>query len=125
VAAAQQHVLDLFQSELEIPLVDRVIGVAGTYTALAATHLDLAEYDRAEVDGAVLTGDDLHALVERLAAMTVDQIAAIPSMDPGRAPVIVGGAVIAELALAASGHTRLAVSESDMLDGIVFSLCRS
>ncbi len=122
VAAAQRHVADLFQSELEVPPIGRVIGVAGTYTTLAATHLGLAEYDRAEVDGTVLTGEELHALVRQLAAMTVDQIAAIPSMDPGRAPVILGGAVIAELALAASGRTQLTVSESDILDGIALSL---
>jgi exopolyphosphatase/guanosine-5'-triphosphate,3'-diphosphate pyrophosphatase len=122
VASAQAHVVALFQSELELPQVGRVIGVAGTYTTLAAAQLDLAAYDRTVVDGTVLTDSDLRTMVEWLATLTVDQIAEIPSMDPGRAPVILGGAIIAELALATSGQTRLTVSESDILDGIALSI---
>lgn len=121
VAAARSHVADLFSAELALPDVASVIGVAGTYTTLAAVQLDLAEYDRAAVDGTVLTIDELRNMVERLAALTVDQIAEIPSMDPARAPVILGGAIIAELALAVSGHDELMVSESDILDGIALS----
>jgi exopolyphosphatase/guanosine-5'-triphosphate,3'-diphosphate pyrophosphatase len=123
IASGRRHVADLFQSELELPPIGRVIGVAGTYTTLAAAHLDLAEYDRAAVDGTVLTGEGLRAMVEQLATLTVGQISEIPSMDPGRAPVIVGGAIIAEQALAASGRARLTVSESDILDGIALSIC--
>jgi len=123
ITSGRLHVADLFESELELPPIGRVIGVAGTYTTLAAAYLGLAEYDRAAVDGTVLTGEDLQAMVEQLATLTVDQIAEIPSMDPDRAPVILGGAMIAEQALAASGRTRLTVSESDVLDGIALSIC--
>jgi len=124
MARAHRHVADLLEAGLELPPVGRVIGVAGTYTTLVATHLGLPQYDRAAVDGAELTDQDLRGLVERLAVLTVDEIAQIPSMDPGRAPVILGGAIIAELALAAAGHNRLTVSENDILDGIALSICR-
>ena len=122
IASAHRHVADLFQSELKLPPADRVIGVAGTFTTLAAAHLDIAAYDRAAVDGTELTRQDLRVLVERLALLTVDQIAEIPSMDPGRAPVILGGAIIAEQALAIADRNRLTVSESDLLDGIALSI---
>ncbi len=122
VEDAQRHVADLFRSELELPPVGSVIGVAGTVTTLAAAQLDLEVYDRASVDGTVLTGEQLRAMVARLATLTVEQIAAIPSMDPARAPVILGGAIVAEQALVASGRTRLTVSESDILDGIALSI---
>jgi exopolyphosphatase/guanosine-5'-triphosphate,3'-diphosphate pyrophosphatase len=124
MARAHRHVAGLLASGLELPPVDRVIGVAGTYTTLVAAHLELPHYDRAAVDGAELTDQDLRRLVERLAVLTVDEIAEIPSMDPGRAPVILGGAIIAELALAAAGRDRLRISENDILDGIALSICR-
>ena len=56
---------------------------------------------------------------DRFAAMTVDEIAAIPSMDPKRAPVITGGAVVAERSLAHIGADHIVVSERDSLDGLV------
>lgn len=98
-----------------------VVGVAGTFTALAAVALDLAAYDPAIVDGTVLGMTDLEGLVERFATMEVDEIAAIPSMEPQRAPVILGGAVVAERALALTGGSAITVSESDVLDGVALS----
>lgn len=95
-----------------------VVGVAGTFTALAAIALDLDTYDPVVVDGTTLSLDDLRALVERLAAMTVEEVAAIPSMEPARAPVMLGGAIVAERALASTGAAALTVSESDVLDGL-------
>ncbi len=95
-----------------------VVGVAGTFTALAAVALDLEAYDPVLVDGTRLTLDDLKGLVERLAAMTIEEVAAIPSMEPARAPVMLGGAVVAERSLALTGSPALTVSESDVLDGL-------
>ncbi len=99
-----------------------VVGVAGTFTALAAARLDLSVYDPAVVDGTVLSADDLSALVDLFAAMTIDQIASIPSMEPARAPLILGGAIVAERALVASNASEVTVSESDILDGIALSV---
>ncbi|MCB2224143.1 MAG: exopolyphosphatase [Actinobacteria bacterium] len=99
-----------------------VIGVGGTYTSLAAIALGLPAYDRAAVHGTVLTLDALGRLVETLAGLTVAETAAIPSLDPARAPVILGGAVVAEAALRRSGRSEITVSETDILDGIALSL---
>ncbi len=98
-----------------------IVGVAGTFTALAATALELDAYDPAVVDGTVLTKDDLQGLVDRFSRLTIEEIAAIPSMEPARAPVILGGAVVAERALVATGGSRLTISESDILDGVAMS----
>ncbi len=95
-----------------------VIGVAGTFTALAAIAKGLAAYDPTEVHGSTLTGDELTALVQRLAAMELADVVAIPSLDPARAPVVLGGAVVAEQALTVVEADRLVVSESDLLDGV-------
>lgn len=122
VAAARDHVRGLFAAELELPEVDHVMGVAGTFTALAAMHLQLDRYSRDAVDGTMLTRHDLGVLTGRLAALSLEGIIAIPSMDPRRAPVMLGGAVVAEEALAVSGHDSFTVSESDILDCVALSL---
>ncbi|MEN8113840.1 MAG: exopolyphosphatase, partial [Actinomycetota bacterium] len=82
----------------------------------------LEAYDRDRVDGSVLRVEDLEALVEDLAPRTLEETAAIPSLDPKRAPVILAGAVVAEAALAAVGIERVIVSEHDLLNGLALSL---
>lgn len=99
-----------------------VVGVAGTVTTIAAGVLDLAAYDRAAIDQAVLAVDDVRALVDRLVAMPRAERLALPWMHPGRADVIDAGALILVRVLERSGADRLVVSESDILDGIAWSL---
>lgn len=99
-------------------LPQRAIGVAGSFTSLAAIALDLPEYDRSRVHGAILTAAEIHDLIGRLSTMTVAETAAIPSLDPNRAPVILAGAILAEAALVAVGFDQITVSEHDLLDGL-------
>lgn len=99
-----------------------VVGVAGTFTSLAAISLGLAEYDPQRVHGARLSAEQLEGLVDRLAAMTIEETAALPSLDPARAPVLLGGAVVAEGALRRAGASQVVVSESDLLDGVASRL---
>jgi exopolyphosphatase/pppGpp-phosphohydrolase len=99
-----------------------VVGVAGTVTQLAAVTLGLPAYDRASVDQIELAAADVHTAVERLLAMTVAERRAIPSMHPGRADVIGAGVLILDRVLRRAGVPFLVVSESDILDGIAWSL---
>jgi exopolyphosphatase/guanosine-5'-triphosphate,3'-diphosphate pyrophosphatase len=99
-----------------------VVGVAGTITTLAAGVLDLPAYDREAIDQAVLAVDDVHALVDRLVAMTVNERLALPWMHPGRADVIAAGALILSRVLRRGSVDTVVISESDILDGIAWSL---
>jgi exopolyphosphatase/guanosine-5'-triphosphate,3'-diphosphate pyrophosphatase len=99
-----------------------VVGVAGTVTQLAAVALDLTAYSRADVDQLVLPVADVHATVERLLAMTVAERLALPAMHPGRADVIGAGVLILDRVLRRTGAASLVVSDSDILDGIAWSI---
>lgn len=100
------------------------IAVAGTVTSLAAIALDLPAYDRRAVHGSVLSQDRVAGLVSRFAGSSLEEIVATPSLDPARAPVILGGAIVLESAMAAAGVDEVVVSEADLLDGIALSLSR-
>ena len=54
--------------------------------------------------------------------MTVAERRALPFMAPGRADVIAAGALILDRVLVRTPVDRLVVSESDILDGIAWSL---
>ncbi len=99
------------------------IGVAGTITSLSAMMLRLASYDPEVVHGSDLTIADVTRLIDELSQLTTEKTAAtFPALDPGRAPVILGGAICAEAVLRHFGLAGYHVSESDMLDAIALSL---
>jgi exopolyphosphatase/guanosine-5'-triphosphate,3'-diphosphate pyrophosphatase len=93
------------------------VGVAGTITSLAALALGLEEYDRDRVHGFELGAGALEEQLERLASVPVEERKQIRPLDPDRAPVIVGGALIAREALSFFGLQVLEISERDILDG--------
>jgi exopolyphosphatase / guanosine-5'-triphosphate,3'-diphosphate pyrophosphatase len=98
-----------------------LLSLAGTATSLSAIHLGLPEYDTKAVHGSKLTGGDLVSLKDELARMTTEQRQGIPSLDPGRAGVIVAGAMILEAVLALAGLDQLTVSEHDILYGMALT----
>jgi exopolyphosphatase/guanosine-5'-triphosphate,3'-diphosphate pyrophosphatase len=116
---AREHVRELF-SEVEVR--GDLVGVAGTWTTLAALDMDLGEYDRVRVHHHRLTESGLASITAQLAGMTVDETAALPSLDPARAPVILAGAVVAGCVLETAGVGTVLVSEHDSLDGLALEL---
>jgi exopolyphosphatase / guanosine-5'-triphosphate,3'-diphosphate pyrophosphatase len=99
----------------------RAIGVAGTVTTLAALDLGLDRYDRERVHGHRLSRAGARAQLERLAALPLSERRQVPALEPGRAPVIVAGAVILVAILDQFGLEEIEVSERDILDGIALA----
>ena len=91
------------------------IGVAGTVTTLAA--LELGGYDPARVDGYRLTPEQVERQLGRLASLPLDKRRELPGLEPKRAPVIIGGALVVREVLRRYGIPSLEVSERDLLHG--------
>jgi exopolyphosphatase/guanosine-5'-triphosphate,3'-diphosphate pyrophosphatase len=107
---------DMFE-EVEVGPVGTLVGVAGTWTSIAAIAQELPVYDRERVDGYSLSRDRLSQVTSLLSPMTTDETAAIPSLDPKRAPVILAGAVLAGGVMDVLDVADVVVSERDTLDG--------
>jgi exopolyphosphatase/guanosine-5'-triphosphate,3'-diphosphate pyrophosphatase len=122
IEAARSHVDALLDSS-GIPFgeVATWVGVGGTVTSLSALAQRLPVYDRALVHGSTLSASDLGELTGRLLAMPVAEVTTLPTMVPGRADVICGGALVCATVGARLGGPLL-VSEADILDGIVLGL---
>jgi exopolyphosphatase/guanosine-5'-triphosphate,3'-diphosphate pyrophosphatase len=122
LAAARRAAGEAFAG-LDLPgAPGTVIGTGGTYTALAGIALGLEVYDPDRVHGFVLALATLDALAGRLSGLSLEEIAALPSLDPARAPVLLGGAIVGAEALRRSGRAEIVVSEADLLDGIALGL---
>lgn len=98
------------------PAGGALVGVAGTITTLAA--IALGEYDPVRVHRHVLTAAEVGRIARELGAMPLSRRAGVPGLEPARAPVIVAGAAIAEVAMELLGADEMVVSERDLLDGV-------
>lgn len=119
--AGRRELLEISEAAFgEAPLsaVATTIAVAGTATTLAALDLGLEVYDAELVHGHVLERETIVGWRDRLAAMSLYERRQLPVIEPGRAPVIVAGALILETVLEVIGSDRAVVSERDILHGI-------
>ena len=98
------------------------VGLAGTVTTVAAMAMDLPAYDPTVLHGSVISVDDVSRVTAILLGMTRAERAALPYMHPGRVDIIGGGAMVLESAMRAAGAAEVTVSETDILDGIVYRL---
>ena len=99
-----------------------VIMVAGTATTVAAAALDLSEYDRYAIHLARIPATRAHEISQQLLRETREQRAAHGYMHPGRVDVIGAGSLVLDRIMKASGATEFVASESDILDGMAWSL---
>ncbi|TYL45203.1 Ppx/GppA family phosphatase [Nocardioides sp. BGMRC 2183] len=98
------------------------IGVAGTITTIAAGTLGLVDYDREAIHRAVLPVEAVEQQIQRLVAMTVAERRELGWMHPGRADVVDAGALILSRVLRRLRIDRIEVAETDILEGIAWSL---
>ncbi len=101
-----------------------VIGIAGTITTVAAGVLGLPAYDRELIHGRVLDVDAVHRTVDDLVGATRDERLGLGYVHPGRADVIDAGALILSRVLRRTALPTITVAETDILDGIAWSLVR-
>jgi len=94
------------------------VGVAGTATTLAALHLGLDAYEESRIHGTVVPLDELERLAADLARLDSATRATLGPVQPGRAEVLHGGAIVLARTLRHLGLDRLHVSESDSLDAV-------
>ncbi|MEA2438583.1 MAG: exopolyphosphatase / guanosine-5-triphosphate,3-diphosphate pyrophosphatase [Thermoleophilaceae bacterium] len=97
--------------------VTRGIAVAGTATQLAAVDLGLESRDEGRVHGHILELDAVGRILDRLAAVPLEERRRVRGLDPDRAPTIVAGAAILVEAMESFGLDRVEASETDILHG--------
>lgn len=125
VAALEAHLRDGLAAAVPAgrrAAVGGALGVAGTFTTLAAFRLGLREYDRARVHGHLLSLRDVDEAVARFLPLTHAARARLPGVQPGREDVILAGSLIAREVLRLFGLAAVRCSEADLLEGAALAL---
>ena len=112
------------QAAKNVPITEAktVIMVAGTATTVAAAALELPAYDRYAIHLARISAERAHQISTELLRETREQRAAHGYMHPGRVDVIGAGSLVLDRIMLASGASEFVASESDILDGMAWSL---
>ena len=115
------------QAAAVVPLTKAktLVAVAGTATTVAAAALELPEYDRYAIHLSRITAQQTHDAATMFATSTREQRLALGYMHPGRVDVIAAGSLVLSEIMKATVATEFVASESDILDGMAFSLARN
>ena len=112
------------QAAVSVPInsAKSLIAVAGTATTVAAAALNLLKYDRGLIHLSKISADKVHKVAQMFQSMNKSEISALPYMHEGRVDVITSGSLVLSRVMAATGAAEFVASESDILDGMAFSL---
>jgi len=129
IAAAREVVRDRLGEALRVVPVEQAktwVGVAGTFTTIAALAQGMDTYDSEVIHLSRIRSSDMLAVCDNLIGMTRAQRAVLGPMHEGRVDVIGGGAIVVQELAAALGERagidEIVVSEHDILDGIALSI---
>jgi exopolyphosphatase/guanosine-5'-triphosphate,3'-diphosphate pyrophosphatase len=96
-----------------------MIAVAGTATSVVSVRDGLAEYDPWKVHGSWVLAGELDKVLNNLAKLDLSRRARCVGLEPGRAPVILGGLITLKTVQELAGLDSFMVSETDILHGIL------
>ena len=97
----------------------RLIGTAGTVTTLAAMKLKMTEYAIDQINGCILTRDELEHIYKEMILIPSNIRRNIPGLEPGREVVIIAGARIVLSIMDLFALRDISVSDAGLLEGIL------
>lgn len=100
---------------------ERLVGIGGTVRNLAAATQAAAGLPSMGVQGFPVPGAALDELVDQLAALPPAERGKVRGIKPGRADVILAGAVVIQTVLREGGFEALEVTEAGLREGVFFA----
>jgi exopolyphosphatase/guanosine-5'-triphosphate,3'-diphosphate pyrophosphatase len=97
-----------------------LVGIAGTFTTLAAVEKQLAHYSHSAVHGACLKRAEVKRQVRLFQSKTIAERKMIPGLEAKRADVILAGAWLTERIMTSFGAEEIVVSDQGVRYGLLY-----
>jgi len=114
---AEQHLRAVESHWGDACIPDYLVGTAGTVTTLAAIHLNLHPYVVEKINNHVITVDEFYNLRDRLLGMTQAERQALPTIEQGRADLMVAGLAIIQSIFQRWHYDELSIVDAGLLEG--------
>ena len=92
--AAHNSIQNELQKISNTAIIDRLIGVAGTVTTLAAIMANLQEFNPEIIDGYVLSKETIESMQHKYSQFTLDEMRNITQIPRGREDILLAGIYI-------------------------------
>ncbi len=97
-----------------------MVGIAGTFTTLAAIEKGLTQYSHSQVHGSFLTRAEIDRQLTLFKTKTVAARREIPGLEPERADVILAGALLIDRVLEFFRIEEVVVSDQGVRFGLLY-----
>lgn len=119
MAGIETELASLPQQWLKDSFILTPVGIAGTFTTLAAVEKKLVRYAHSEVHGSGLTLSEVQRQRALFESKTIAERKAIPGLEPTRADVIFAGACLIEKLMTLFHSERVIVSDHGVRYGLL------
>lgn len=102
-----------------------MVGIAGTFTTLAAVEKGLSRYSHSEVHGSRLSRAEVQRQIRFFKGKTISERRRIPGLEPKRADVILAGALLIERIMALFRVKQILVSDQGIRYGLLHERLRT
>ncbi len=99
----------------------QIIGTSGTVTTVAASFLGLRRYDRAKVDGLVMTSDQIDFVIREYLSLGPDGRRSDPRIGRDRHTLIMSGAAILQALMRIWPTDQLSVADRGLREGLLYA----
>jgi exopolyphosphatase/guanosine-5'-triphosphate,3'-diphosphate pyrophosphatase len=99
---------------------ERMVGIAGTFTTLAAVQKKLARYSHSEVHGSKIDRAEVKRQIRLFKGKTIAERKAIAGLEPKRADVILAGAALVDRIMEFFLMDRVVVSDQGIRYGLLY-----
>ncbi len=100
----------------------KLIGVAGTITTLAAIQQKMEIYQSEKIHNFEFNLHNLEKIIEQLCSLSLDKRKKIIGLNPKRADIIIGGAILLESILKILNTYSIIISDKGVLFGKCYQL---
>lgn len=119
LAAIDEEILPLRDRWVEEGAALTLVGIAGTFTTMAAVEKQLLRYSHGEVHGCALTLAEIQRQLRLYRAKSIADRKQILGLEPKRADVILAGAFLVERIMIAFDSERVIVSDQGVRYGLL------
>lgn len=99
----------------------QIIGTSGTVTTVAASYLGLRRYDRAKVDGLVMTSEQIDHVIRDYLSLGPEGRRTDPRIGRDRHTLIMSGAAILQALMRIWPTDRLSVADRGLREGLLYA----
>ncbi|QZY54728.1 Ppx/GppA phosphatase family protein [Crassaminicella profunda] len=100
--------------------IDKVIGIGGTVTTIAAVSKKMKVYDKDKIHHTNLSHEKVKMILCEFLSLNLEDRKQIDGLQPKRADIIIAGTIILDRILKGLHMEHITISEYDNLEGLIF-----